>query len=213
MARDGDGAEPTTVFGLNDIFYCIVYVANGPDDTNVKAIWYGAETEGGEPTTQLDEVNTNQGSGSITFNLSNQEAWMPGAYRVEIYLNGVLDRTLDFEVQADVPPASGAVIEDAFMSRDEAGTQPTTLFGQNDVFYCIVTLANAPQDTNVRAAWTAVNVQGEAPNTFIDEADITQGDGVLTFNLSNNQAWPIGLYKVDLYLNSELVGTIEFEVQ
>jgi hypothetical protein len=99
------------------------------------------------------------------------------------------------------------------MSRDEACTQPTTVFGQNDVFYCIVTLANAPQDTNVRAAWTAVNVQGEAPNTFIDEADITQGDGVLTFNLSNNQAWPVGLYKVDLYLNGVLVGTIEFEVQ
>jgi hypothetical protein len=109
--------------------------------------------------------------------------------------------------------ASTANIDEAVMARDPEGEQPTTVFGPNDVFYCVVDLANAPDDTTVRAEWTAVNVEGVDPNTAIDQTELTTGSGELNFELSNTSAWPSGAYKVDLYLNGELDRTLEFTVQ
>lgn len=109
--------------------------------------------------------------------------------------------------------ASTANIADAWMAQDYEGTQRTTTFGQSDVFYCLVDLDNAPDDTTVKASWTAVEVEGADPNTFIDEALLTTGSGSLHFELSNDSLWPVGRYKVDLYLNDELDRTLEFEVR
>jgi len=109
--------------------------------------------------------------------------------------------------------ASTANIAEAWMARDEAGEQKTDVFAQDEVFYCKVELANAPDDTMVKASWTAVNVEGEEPNIFLDETELTTGDNILTFELINNGLWPTGSYKVDLYLNSELDQTLAFEVR
>jgi len=109
---------------------------------------------------------------------------------------------------------STANISSAKMSTDSEGTQETSVFAQDQTFYCIVELANAPEDTKLKAVWTAVEVEGEDPNLLIDEAEITAGDqNAFTFDLANNGLWPIGKYKVDLYLNDELDRTLEFEVQ
>lgn len=110
--------------------------------------------------------------------------------------------------------ASTANFNDAYMSADAGGTLPTTVYGAEDVFYAIVDLANAPDSTEVRAVWTAVNVVGEQPNTLIDEVSINSGDAVLTFDLANTgMLWPSGSYKVELYLNGELETTLNFQVQ
>ncbi len=109
--------------------------------------------------------------------------------------------------------ASTANIKEAKMAKDPEGNQPTTVFAPDDVFYCVVELANAPDDTTVKASWTAVQAEGVEPNTFIDETDLTSGSGNLQFELSNSSLWPSGTYKVDLYLNGELDRTLEFTVQ
>lgn len=108
---------------------------------------------------------------------------------------------------------STANIKDAWMARDQQGEGRTTVFGPDEVFYCIVDLANAPDDTTVKASWTAVAVEGAEPNTFIDETELTTGAGNMHFELSNSSLWPVGKYKVDLYLNGELDRTLEFDVQ
>ena len=111
--------------------------------------------------------------------------------------------------------ASTANISEAKMARDTHGKQPTKTFSPNEPFYCIVELSNAPDDTEVRAVWTAVKAEGADPNTNIDEAKATSGSGQLQFNLSNKGPWPIGDYKVDLYLNdaNEPTKTLKFEVR
>ncbi len=109
--------------------------------------------------------------------------------------------------------ASTASIKDAKMARDNEGTQPTTSFAAKDTFFCNVDLANAPDDTTVKAVWTAVQVSGTDPNTKIDETELKTGSGTLHFKLSNDNAWPSGKYKVDLYLNDKLDRTVEFQVQ
>lgn len=109
---------------------------------------------------------------------------------------------------------STANISDAYMSRDDAGQDRTTVFAPADTtFYLQVQLANAPDDTTLKAVWTAVSVAGETPNLLIDETSLSGGDGNYTFNLQNDSQWPTGQYKVDLYLNDELNQTLNFTVE
>lgn len=109
---------------------------------------------------------------------------------------------------------STANISDAFMSLDDAGAQRTTTYAQTDTtFYAQVILENAPDDTVVKAVWTAVSAQDTDPNLLIDETSLTSGSAPLTFSLSNDGLWPIGGYKVDIYLNDELNRTLAFTVQ
>ena len=109
--------------------------------------------------------------------------------------------------------ASTANIKDARMARDYDGNQPTTVFAPDEIFYCVVELANAPDDTTVKASWTVVQAEGVEPNFFLDETELTSGSSSLHFELSNTNLWPAGKYKVDLYLNGELDRTLEFEVR
>jgi len=108
---------------------------------------------------------------------------------------------------------STANFKSAYLATDEAGKNQTTVFSQDQPFYAIVDLKNAPDDTTVKAVWTAVAVQDTAANTKIDEYTITTGDALIPFSLTNDSLWPTGKYKVDLYLNDTLKQTLEFEVQ
>lgn len=111
--------------------------------------------------------------------------------------------------------ASSANISNAKMARDQAGKQPTKTFSPKDAFYCVGDLSNAPDDTTVKAVWTAVDVEGAKPDTEIKEASTNSGSGQLQFNLSNSSLWPTGNYKVDLFLNDakKPTKTLSFEVQ
>ena len=111
--------------------------------------------------------------------------------------------------------ASSANISSAKMARDPDGKQPTKTFTPDEPFYCIVELSNAPDDTKVRAEWTAVKAEGAKPNTAIDESKATGGSGQIRFNLTNQGPWPTGDYKVDLYLNDakKPTKTLEFKVE
>jgi len=109
---------------------------------------------------------------------------------------------------------STANIKDVTMARDPDGAEPTTTFTQDDNFYAIVEVANAPDDTTVKAEWVAVEADGIEPNFVIGEKELV-GGGTLTFSVTNSEGllWPVGRYKVDLYLNDEFDRTVEFEVE
>jgi len=109
--------------------------------------------------------------------------------------------------------ASTANIADVWMSADEAGDQRVTSFAQDAIFYAQVDLQNAPDDTVLKAVWTAIDALDTDPNLVITETEFTTGSGVINFNLSNDNLWPTGTYKVDIYMNETLSKTVEFEVQ
>ena len=103
------------------------------------------------------------------------------------------------------------------MAFDQDGENVTTTFSPTDVFYAVADLANAPQGTKVEAKWTAVNAADTEPNLEFQTQtlDITEEtfSGNIYFQLSNDEGWPTGQYKVDLYLNGALAQTAEFSVQ
>ncbi len=109
---------------------------------------------------------------------------------------------------------STAKISNAYLTANSDGSGDTSVFSPNDTFYAIVELSNAPDDTVLKAVWIAVDVPEVDPDFVIDEVDITtNGEDIFTFDLSNNDLWPSGSYKVDIYMNDKLERSLEFEVQ
>ena len=106
-----------------------------------------------------------------------------------------------------------ANIQDAYMSTDTDGANRTTAYSPDAVFYAQADLANAPDDTKLKAVWFAVNAEGVEANYQIEETEFTSGDGLIHFELSNDSLWPAGQYKVDIYLNDTLAKTLTFDVQ
>ena len=79
---------------------------------------------------RLNSPTSNQ---EITYNLSNDQLWPIGTYKVEIYLNDKLDQTLEFSVEgspaAAVNTPSGASTFDAYMvSKAGGGATQTDVF-------------------------------------------------------------------------------------
>jgi len=119
-----------------------------------------------------------------------------------------------FSILACEASVSTAKISDVYLTANEDGSGKTTVFSGDQTFYCVVKVSNAPDDTVLKAVWAVVNVEGVDPGLLIDEVEITtDGQNVFTFNLQNDNLWPIGSYKVDIYLNGSLDKTLEFEVQ
>lgn len=111
--------------------------------------------------------------------------------------------------------ASTANISNAHMSLDEFDSQSVAAYALDaQTFYCYFDLNNAPDDTVVKGVWTLVSADGFDSNQEIDSAEITGGDNTYYFSLDRaSDPWPVGQYKIDLYLNDQLVQTVNFEVK
>ena len=111
--------------------------------------------------------------------------------------------------------ATTANISNAHMATDESdSTQTTTYSPDTQTFYSFYDLKNAPDDTVVKGVWTLVSAEGYESNSVIDSAEITGGDDSYYFSLDRAaEAWPVGQYKIDLYINDKLAETVEFQVQ
>jgi hypothetical protein len=107
---------------------------------------------------------------------------------------------------------STANIGEAILARDADAADPTTIFAQDETIYAVIELANAPDDTNIRAVWIAVEADNTDPDFLIDQVELTSGSGQINFSLTNDRLWPVGRYKVDLYLNDTFDRTLDFEV-
>lgn len=123
--------------------------------------------------------------------------------------------TLLVACEFSVSTASVRSVELARDYQNGKAVDVTTSFSPTDnPLHCVVTLNNAPDDTRVKVAWTAVEAgDGEYRDQMIDETELETGSGVLDFTLSNNGEWPTGKYKVDVYLNDELNQSAEFLVE
>jgi hypothetical protein len=108
-------------------------------------------------------------------------------------------------------------LENLRIAYDENGQHVTSTFSATDVFYAVAELKSAPQETVVTARWTAVDVADtEAGLEFQEQTlDITEEtfSGTIYFQLANDDGWPVGLYRVDMYLDDTLAQSLEFKVE
>jgi hypothetical protein len=65
--------------------------------------------------------------------------------------------------------------------------------------------------------WIAVDAAGTERNHEFDAQTLSITDELFTgttyFQLSNAAPWPVGKYRVGLYVNDDLTDSVEFSVQ
>jgi hypothetical protein len=135
---------------------------------------------------------------------------------VLLALGALLAAMLACNVVAGASTETG--LENLRMALDESGENPTTVFSPSDVFYVVGDLKNAPAGTVVEAKWLAVQIEGYDPGELIYEQSINDFtdksfSGSIYFQLSNDNGWPVGDYKADIYLNGTFVQSVLFSVR
>jgi hypothetical protein len=79
-------------------------------------------------------------------------------------------------------------------------------------FFLLIEMAGVVDAVTVKAKWIAVDA-GNSKDHLIDEADYTVDTSTkFYFDLSLPHRWPVGKYKVELYLHDKIERTIEFQV-
>lgn len=98
-ATDEAGENRTTVFSQDATFNLFIELNNAPENTALKVSWIVTKVEGVDPNVVIHETDYTSGDDVIRFNLMTEDSWLVGSYKVDIYLNGNLDRSLAFTVQ------------------------------------------------------------------------------------------------------------------
>lgn len=107
---------------------------------------------------------------------------------------------------------SNSVNPDTYAPVGITNTFPAT----TEKFYAVVTTTDAPKGTIVKAEWIAVEIGSAAPpNTIITEAELEiEGTVNIAFSLTPDAGrLPGGSYKVNVYVNNGLSGSIGFSVE
>ena len=113
---------------------------------------------------------------------------------------------------------SGQAIEEIHMAKDDGNGKPgaeTDSFEPGDrTIHCVTTLKSAKAGTQMKFSWWIVDAGG-SKDEKIKDIDYTTGalENVIHGHLSLPKDWPVGKYKVRIYVNGELDRTLFYSVQ
>jgi len=228
----GDTFDPS---GITDsfpadqnVFHVVVTISGASNNTAVKVIWLTSDnTSIGEYEIKAD------GSRNLDYTFKPDAGRLPaGNYRAAIYLNGKLDRTLSFSVQSaaasssatskssSASPKPSGFIGDVVMAQGVTGdakepSNPTAVFTPSATFHAVVRVQNAPANTKFKATWFVTDVGSAAdPNSLIDQTELTtEGTRNIDFTLAPKTVWPVGTYRVEIYVNGVLDTVKNFSVK
>jgi hypothetical protein len=249
MARDAtsDTFDPTGItdaFGPEQkSFHAIITIKSAPANTTFKAVWTAVDI--GTllaPNSKIGEYELqSDGSRNLDFTFAPDAGRLPpGKYKVDIFVNGSLDRTLNFSVTGTaqvqptppaapttVPPTAAAVakpsglIKSVTMASDvKADTKdpvnPTTEFKPAATFHAVVAIDKAPANTKFKSVWYATDVGNAAPaNTLIDQTEVIADSNTrnIDFSLTPSSQWPVGKFRVEILVNGTLDRVVNFTVK
>lgn len=195
------------------------------------------------PNTKLGEYSLDAvGSQNLEFAFTPTSKGFPvGTYKADIYVNDKLDRTLNYSIKEGIAAASTPTIKavgscppppqsnpkppsivkkvtlaESVRSSDLEPVNPTKVFKPTAQVHAVVLLDNAPANTVVKAVWYAQDTGGaEACNTHISEYTITSSGGSknMDFNYQPPEKFPLGNYRVEIYVNDSLSFDLDFSVK
>lgn len=181
--------EATDKFPAKGSLWAVITLVNAPHDTRLHAVLATVNVgKAAPPNSKVGEDNgTYDGSQNVGFNWEYNGLPL-GTYKVDVYLNDKLDRTLNFTVADQVPPdappkpaAIGRCPKPATpretppgfalgvtlaQGRDGAGNpvNPGRIFRPDlPAFYAVLNTMNAPPNTRLGAKWFAADVGGLEP--------------------------------------------------
>jgi len=115
------------------------------------------------------------------------------------------------EVQAGTPRYDETVITDD----KESKVEKNVFLPETPNIYVLATLADVPTETTVKAVWIAEKTDAAPPDYEIDRTEMKAGGPMneVKFSFSKPDAgWPVGDYRVELYIGAEMVKAVRFRV-
>jgi hypothetical protein len=81
--------------------------------------------------------------------------------------------------------------------------------------HIVVKLAEGAEGTHVKTVWTNLNAGGATNQKLWEKELVTDESNRADFSLSNKNSkfFPAGDYKIDIYLDDELIQTMRYKVQ
>jgi hypothetical protein len=102
---------------------------------------------------------------------------------------------------------------DVYLAIDPSGEVKSTTFAPDQRIYVFFNI-NDPTDLGrVKVVWYAVEVAGIDPNAVVYQTEETILKSKGSATAGGFGTWKPGKYKVELYLNSQLSSTQEFEIK
>jgi len=98
LAVDPDGEVRSTVFPSDRPVYVIFKINDPTDRGEVTATWRAVEVAGLDANTVVWTEDLVILKSKGTMQAGGNGVWRPGKYKVELYLNGFLSSTQEFEV-------------------------------------------------------------------------------------------------------------------
>jgi hypothetical protein len=119
---------------------------------------------------------------------------------------------------AEVDLGSAVAIKEIHMAKDNGNGQPGSealSFEPGDrTIHCVTTLNTPKAGTAMRFAWWIVDAGGSHNEKFKEIEYTTRAREYLVHgHLTFSRDWPIGKYKVQVYVNGDLDRTVFFDVQ
>lgn len=238
LAEDtkGDNFEPVNPTDRFEpgqaTFHAVASVKNAPKGVKLGARWYVIQATGYKPNFKINESEmtfAEGGTRKIDFKLKNPaDKWPAGSYCVEIYAEGNLALSREFQVIGDSTPSNADIdiVKQVVLAENTKPSSfepinPTTKFRSNTpLIHAAVRVEKAPANTQFRARWYA---PGQDPLDFMLQTDGTRW---LDFRLMPTppntpapgetpapEGFPAGEYKVEIYVNEQLANTQTFTVQ
>ena len=106
---------------------------------------------------------------------------------------------------------------DLKFSDSKNGEATETFSPDTPKIYLHAGLEDMPSGTKLSSTWIAEDTHGAAPPNYkIDSVEFNVGGivNVADFSLSKpNAGWPVGTYRVELFINGKASGTAHFTVE
>jgi hypothetical protein len=101
------------------------------------------------------------------------------------------------------------------MASDVDGNNKTTVFSPDNDFFVFFDVAGIEVGTNFQSRWYALDVEGQDPNEPFQTIDYAYEEGIssIYFQMTSAEPWPVGNYKVEVYMNGAKMGEQTFSVQ
>jgi hypothetical protein len=106
-------------------------------------------------------------------------------------------------------------VSNIHMSTDETGEITVSSYSPTDDFYVYFDVNLVDVGTPFEGRWYAMDIEDQDPSTPFQTIDynLEEGVGSVYFQLFNDIEWPVGTYRVEVYMDGAKVGEQQFSVQ
>lgn len=116
---------------------------------------------------------------------------------------------------ATVVWAGEARYENLVLSDTKGGAAKNKFSKDTAQFVLESKIVDVPNGAKLKSAWIAEKTKVAPPNYRIDGFEMTKGPMInkVTFTMSRpTNGWPVGDYRVDLFINDKAAGSVRFSV-